>query len=157
MSTSQSDSTTIAFLRRAMLAVLVLGVVGTQGELLLLKHYEDKWQFAPLILNGVALLVVGWHLLARSRLSVRVLQGTMGLYLLAGAAGLILHYQGNVEWELERTPGLSGFELVKMALTGATPTLAPGTMVQLGLIGLLYAFRHPALGAGASPSRESPS
>ncbi len=145
-----SDSATIEFLRRALLAVLVLGVVGTQGELLLLKHYEDKWQFAPLVLNGIALLVVGWHVAARNRVSVRALQVTMGLYLLAGAAGLFLHYTGNVEWELERSPGLSGFELFKMAVTGATPTLAPGTMVQLGLIGLLYAFRHPLL-RGAEP------
>jgi hypothetical protein len=150
-----SDTETIAFLRRALLAVLVLGIVGTQGELLLLKHYEDVWQYAPLILNGVALLVVGWHLVSKNRVSVRVLQGTMALFLLAGATGLFLHYRGNVEWELERTPGLAGFELFKMAMTGATPALAPGTMVQLGLIGLLYAYRHPLLGAGASPSREN--
>jgi hypothetical protein len=28
---------------------------------------------------------------------------------------------------------------------GATPLLAPGIMLQLGLVGLLFTFRHPAL------------
>ena len=105
---SHTDSATMAFVRRALLAVLVLGVVGTEAELLLLKHYEDAWQYAPLVLNGIALLIVGWHLVSRNRASVRMLQVTMALYLLAGATGLFLHYRGNVEWELERTPGLAG-------------------------------------------------
>jgi hypothetical protein len=155
MTTSHTDTTLVAFLRRALLGVLVLGVVGTEAELLLLKHFEDAWQFAPLVLNGVAVLVVVWHVAAPTRASVRALQGTMALFIAGGTTGLILHYRGNVAWELERTPGLAGFELVKMALTGATPTLAPGTMIQLGLIGLLYAYGHPLLGPGAPPSREN--
>ena len=32
-------------------------------------------------------------------------------------------------------------------VSGATPTLAPGAMVELGLLGLAYTYRHPALGS----------
>ncbi len=35
---------------------------------------------------------------------------------------------------------------------GSTPTLAPGTMVQFALIGLLFAFRHPRLSAASTES-----
>ena len=40
--------------------------------------------------------------------------------------------------------------VVDERLTGATPALAPGAMVQLGLIGLAYTFRHPALRSAAT-------
>ena len=33
------------------------------------------------------------------------------------------------------------------------PVLAPGVMVQLGFVGLLYAYRHPALDASDFHSR----
>jgi hypothetical protein len=40
---------------------------------------------------------------------------------------------------------LHGFELFRDAMMGATPALAPGSMTQLGLLGLIYAYRHPRL------------
>ena len=58
--------------------------------------------------------------------------------------GVILHYRGNAEFELEMTPALGGLALMKAAILGATPLLAPGTMSLLGIIGLLYTWRHPA-------------
>jgi hypothetical protein len=70
----------------------------------------------------------------------------MLLFAAAGLAGLFFHYQGNVEFERERNPDKRGFALFAAAMTGATPALAPGTMVLLGSIGLLYAYRHPAGG-----------
>jgi hypothetical protein len=64
----------------------------------------------------------------------------MTLFVLAGILGIFLHYQGNVEFELEQNPGASRWALFREAVQGATPALAPGVMVQLGLLGLLYAF-----------------
>ncbi len=40
---------------------------------------------------------------------------------------------------------MSGFELAWEALKGATPSLAPGTMMLLGMLGLIYTFRHPTV------------
>ena len=71
----------------------------------------------------------------------------MILFVLSGLVGLILHYQGNAEFELEMYPSLNGLELFWEAIRGATPTLAPGTMIQLGLLGWVYTIRHPQLGS----------
>ena len=62
----------------------------------------------------------------------------MAAYLASGLVGLWFHYSGNAEFELEMYPSLSGWSLVREALSGATPALAPGTMIHLGLLGLTY-------------------
>ena len=131
--------------RLALLAILGIGILGTGVELLLLKHTEDWWQWAPIVLLGLALIVSIAVAIAPVATWVRALQALMLLFVVTGIIGTWLHYAGNVEWELERMASLSGVELFRAAIMGATPTLAPGTMVQLGLIGLLYTFRHPAL------------
>ena len=69
----------------------------------------------------------------------------MLLFLVIGILGVFLHLKGNVEFALERNPSLSGASLAWKALRGATPALAPGALAQLGLIGLLFTYRHPAL------------
>ncbi len=66
----------------------------------------------------------------------------MCTFLASGNLGLFLHYDGNVEFELEMYPEMEGWELVWEALTGATPALAPGGMVLLGLIGIAFSYRH---------------
>ena len=141
------QSTTVASIRAILLAALILGLVATLVELFLLEHVEETAQRIPIFLMVAALIVLGWHGLARDALSVRALQVTMVTFLFAGLLGVILHYRGNIEFELELHPGSRGGGLFMEALHGATPTLAPGTMVQMGLIGLAYTFRHPWLGA----------
>ena len=137
--------------RLALLGILAIGNLGIGVELLLLKHTEDWWQWAPIVMLGAALIVNVAVALKPVAGTVRLLQGLMLLFVVTGAVGTWLHYAGNVEWELERMASLSGLELFRAAIMGATPTLAPGTMVQLGLIGLLYTYRHPALSRNPSP------
>jgi hypothetical protein len=69
----------------------------------------------------------------------------MLVFVLAGMLGVYLHYSGNREFELEMYPTMSGMELFRKTMTGATPALAPGTMIQLAFVGLAYTFRHPRL------------
>jgi hypothetical protein len=69
----------------------------------------------------------------------------MAACVVAGAVGFYLHMRGNFEFELESNPSLRGAALVWEALKGATPSLAPGALAQLGLLGLVAAHRHPAL------------
>ncbi len=69
----------------------------------------------------------------------------MALFIVAGILGLYLHYRGNVEFALERDPSLTGARLIWKALRGATPALAPGALAQLGLMGLVFTYGHPAL------------
>ena len=131
-------------LRKLLLLTLIVSVVGTLVELLLLEHFEDAWQWAPIALLGASLLTLGGHALERGPKSLNVLRGLMVLCMISGLLGLILHYRGNVEFELEMYPDLAGWKLFRDAMMGATPALAPGAMLQIGLVGLAWTFRHPA-------------
>lgn len=155
MASSDPNGGLAATLRTALLVLHVGGAAGTLAELLLLEHWEEFWQLAPLLLLGLDLLVVAWLVFDRSAFALRTFQGLMAVCGASGLAGLWFHYSGNVEFKLELSPGLSGFALFKEALMGATPALAPGTMVYLAAIGLVYTFRHPALVAGSSPHSTS--
>lgn len=122
----------------------MVSLVGTLAELLLLEHFEDAWQWAPIALLAAALVTLGWHTLERGPTSLNVLRGLMVLSMASGLVGLLLHYRGNVEFELEMYPDLAGWKLFRDAMMGATPALAPGAMLQIGLVGLAWTFRHPA-------------
>ena len=140
-------------LRRWLLWVLVLGLAGTGAELLLLEHYEDVWQWAPLILIGLAIAVVAWHARRKDAASLRALRIIMVLFLVAGLAGVGLHFRGAAGFQLEIDPAMGTWELVKRAMHAkAPPALAPGVMLQLGLIGLAYAFSNTREKKGSETS-----
>jgi hypothetical protein len=126
--------------------------------LLLLGHYEDRWQLVPLVLGGASMATSLWYVVTTSHRPVQCLRALSLLTAASAIAGIVLHFQANVEWELEVTPDLQGLALFREVITGALPLLAPGAMLQLGLLGLLFSFRHPRLAADAgrllSPSIE---
>jgi hypothetical protein len=78
-------------LRLWIIAIIVLGLIGTMTELILLEHDEQALQFVPLVLMVLGALTLAWHAAAR----------------------------------------------------GTASLLAPGMMIQLGLLGLAYAFTDP--------------
>lgn len=142
-----SKTSTIPPSRRVLLLVFLVGAVGAGADLFLLEHFEDKLQWIPLALLALAMLVLAWHVIHRAPASVRVFQIVMILFVIAGLVGLVLHYQGSVEFQLEVNPDLSGMELFSKAIRAkAPPALGPGAMINLGLLGLAYAYRHPILG-----------
>jgi len=135
--------------RRILLAILILGIAGISLELWLLAHTEDVIQQIPLWLAALAVIVVATVVLRPSRGSVRLFQAVMALLLISGIVGMYLHFEVNMEFQLEMDPALSGMALYRKAILAKTPpALAPGAMIQLGLIGLAYTFRHPALAPG---------
>jgi hypothetical protein len=135
----------LARLRGLLFLLLAFGILGTTTELLLLVHWESVWQWTPLALFalGMIALIPAAYRPRPGRL--RAFQLVMVLFIASGFTGLYLHYHGNAEFELEMSPALAGFELFWKSITGATPALAPGTMVQFGLLGLACTFRHPLL------------
>jgi hypothetical protein len=140
------ESETLAVIRRLLLGALAVGVLGTTGELILLRHIDQPAQWIPLVFLGVAMPVLIWHAAAPSAASVRVLQGLMVAFIALGIIGVGLHYDGNVEFERELHPDERGWEFVRKTIAGATPVLAPGSMVLLGLVGLAHAYHHPSSG-----------
>lgn len=133
------------------MAVFLFGATGTGTELFLVGHTEELWQWIPLVLLAVSVLVAIWFFVQRDGLSLRAFQVTMGAFVIAGITGLVLHYRGNVEFELEMYASLHGLDLFWEAMRGATPVLAPGTMIELGLLGLAYSFRHPVFNGSPEP------
>jgi hypothetical protein len=141
---SRSDEpVALVHIRQLLLGTLAAGLAGTLGELLLLGHVESLQQWIPIVLLGAGIAIVAWHAALPSARTVRALRVAMALFVAAGLLGVALHYDGNVEFELEITPAMGGLELVRKAVAGATPVLAPGAMAMLGLIGLAHAYRHP--------------
>ena len=130
-------------MRRFVGALFAAGAVGIGTELCFLGHTEDRWQLVPLVLLGLGLFAQIWFVWRPSSASVRVFQSLMLLFVLSGLAGLYLHYSANVEFELEMYPSLRGLNLVREALTGALPALAPATMMHLGFLGLASTYRCP--------------
>lgn len=149
MTAGASPSTSA--LRRFVLAALTFGLFGVLADLIALNHFEDSWQMVPLLLIGLAFGAIGWYLAGGGAPSVRLLQILMVFFVVAGAIGVVLHYRGNMEFQLEIDPSQRGWDLfTKVIQAKAPPALAPGAMAQLGLLGLAYAFRHPAFGPKAA-------
>ena len=102
-----------------------------------MEHTEGVWQILPLVLLAAgclaaALVAAGFSAL---RPAFTVL---MAIFAISGFAGSVLHYNGNVEFERELDPELAGVALFREAVQGATPALAPGTMMLLGAVGWAY-------------------
>ena len=132
-------------MRRGILLIFVIGTIGLGTELLLLDHFEEWRQQVPLVLLALGLILLAVRLLYRGAIILRLFRWTMLAFVLGGMVGLWFHLSSNMEFELEMHPTLSGLELLFKALSGAMPALAPGALVQLGLIGFLYTYQHPAL------------
>ena len=137
-------------LRQLVFGLIVFGMAGLLVELVLLEHYDGWRQWIPLVLLGLGLIdvaIVFRNTTPRTLKGFRIL---MALYIVIGGFGLWFHLAGNMEFALERDATLSGLRLLLKSVHGGTPILAPGALTQLGLLGLAYAFRHPALGAASA-------
>ncbi len=134
MSTSSIQS-------KLLIASLILLLFGTCSELLLLGHFEDNWQLVPVIILGIAIPVLAgiqWLGLRQLTLPFR---GLMVAAILSGLLGVWFHLEANYEFEIEMYPTLKGWDLLSEIMTGAIPALAPGSMVAVGLIGILYTYQ----------------
>ncbi len=123
------------YLARLLLATFFFGLAGIVGELVLLEHYEDAKQLIPFGVIALGFGVGAWYGASPTPTSLRAFRTLLVVFAISGVVGLVLHYRGNVEFEVERDPALRGLPLIWEALTGATPALAPGAMILLGLIG----------------------
>lgn len=141
-----------ASLRQLMLALILVGTVGLEVELALLRHAESVQQWIPHVALLVGLISAIAVYVRPGAATLRPFQVVMLAFLVIGALGVYLHVQGNVGFALERDPSLTGAGLIWKALRGATPALAPGAMAQLGLLGLLYSYKHPALARHSGPA-----
>lgn len=133
-------------LRGLALALTAFGLVATTVDLVFLEHYEETPMLIPIGVNVLALAAIVLHAIAGSKGTVRILQVAMGLLVVTSLIGVMLHYRGSLEFQIDMDPTLSASELFwKVMHMKAPPTLAPGALAQLGLLGLIATYRHPAL------------
>ena len=131
----------LVVIRRVILAVLGLGMTGLLAELALIAHYEDAAQWIPIVLLAVGLAALAADLTLSTSWTQLVIQLTMVLMIGAGVLGMYFHFQGSREFQLEMDPQMRGTTLVWHVLRAKSPpTLAPGSMMQLGILGLGYAY-----------------
>ena len=110
-----------------------LSCMGLAAELALTGHYQSLVQWLPLALCGVGGLVAVLALLNREPRVVRWAPYTL---LVGGLFGMWEHLEHNFAFEAEIRPTAGFSELIRAAVTGASPLLAPGALALLG--GLLW-------------------
>ncbi|MEM6525145.1 MAG: hypothetical protein AAGF85_18650 [Bacteroidota bacterium] len=118
--------------------IMIFMAVGTSTELFLLDHYEDQWQLAPIVLIGLSTAVFILSLWKNSKEIIRLFKALMLGCAISGVVGFWFHLKANIEFERELHPSSSGWVLISETLSGALPTLAPGSMIVFASIGYLY-------------------
>jgi hypothetical protein len=135
-----SAMTTLQAVRRFLLGILLLGMGGTAVELLLLSTTRERssscrsccwasdWRRSRGMRSSPAAPAPG----RSGRRWPRSCRGRRRLY---------FHYRANVEFQLERSVRRGPRAAHEGARGQGPPALAPGVMIQLGLIGLAYTYR----------------
>ena len=116
--------------RSILLAIFLVGVGGISVELWLLGHYEELDQFTPLGLSVVGTITILAAAFKPTRITVRLLQAVMLLFVVSGLVGVWFHFQATTEFQLEMDASLRGWALFRKAIVAkAPPALAPGAMI----------------------------
>ena len=136
----------LRMMRRLVLGLLTVAMLGTAVDLVLLDHFESVWQAVPLAVIALGLVSAVAAATRGGAGPVTLMRVAMALFVGAGLIGIGLHYAGNSEFQRELDPDLRGWTLFMKSVTSkAPPALAPAGMIQMGLLGLLYTYQHPAL------------
>ena len=145
---------TATILRRGVLALAGLGIVGTTIELVFLRHWTTAT--AAIVWVGIVALGAGFVALlgppsARGVRAVRILAAAG---FLVAVAGIWFHVLENLDaGPLDRAfasrwDTMSVLDQWWTAITGGVgpaPTLAPGALAEISLALLLATLRHPAM------------
>jgi hypothetical protein len=143
-----------ALLRRFLVTVAALAVVGTALELAMLRHWKPGAQLIPWV--ALALLAVGIGMLATgpSQRRVKVVRGIAVVVALSSLVGVFVHVTGNYEagpldyryMETWGTMSETARWWAAISKTvGPAPPIAPGVLAQAALAVLFATVRHPAL------------
>jgi hypothetical protein len=148
------EDATAGLLRRVLLGLAALTVLGTAIELVTLHHWEQATQlvaFACLLALAVPLALLAGRPSARAVRAARIVAGVVCV---AAAFGMWEHVEGNYDagpldavygpdWETMSAASRWWAALVKTV--GPSPALAPGVLVLASLCVLGATLRHPAL------------
>lgn len=121
-------------------ASIFLYIVGLIIELILIDHYESNKQIIPLSVLSVSFIAFILHGTFKNKTTQNIFRILMILSIISGFLGIYFHFVGNMEFEMELHPGASTAEWMMESIKGATPLMAPGSIIGLGLFGLIYTY-----------------
>jgi len=117
--------------------LFLVTIIGLLLELLLEEHIVGFWQLAPIILLIASLILF----LSKPVLSIFIyfkFSAVLQLMLISfGLIGIYLHLENNFEFEKELFPSKSIWKLIFSSFKGAIPSLAPGALIVVGVLGRL--------------------
>jgi hypothetical protein len=117
--------------------LLLINVIGVAAELYLIDHIESVQQWVPIVVLFAVLTSTVLINLNRSRAAQQVFLFSMGAAVFSGLVGIYFHLVGNLEFVMELYPSATNTVLFLKTVKGATPVLAPGAMVGIGLLGII--------------------
>ncbi len=139
-----ADRQRLQHLRLFLCSLSALLFAGTIAELLSVKHYGDRVQLIPFAMCGIglALLLLFWWRPGPGVL--KVMQVTMGLIALGSFIGVYEHIEGNLGFAREVHPHADRMALLKAALTGRDPLMAPGILAVAATIAIAASYAAPS-------------
>ncbi len=137
-----SPADVLARLRRFLLAFSVLLLGGSLVELFLVEHTEDAVQLIPFALCGLGALAALGALFKPRRATLLGLRACMLLVILGSLFGVYQHVSHNLAFRQEVNPNATTGELLRGALGGANPLLAPGILAAAAVLALAATYRQ---------------
>jgi hypothetical protein len=127
-------------LRTFLFALAALLFAGTVAELLLAEHFDGPVQLIPFALCGLGLVMLGATWLRPARWSVLGLRVAMVGIAAGSLLGVWEHLEGNRGFALEVHPDAARLDLIRSALTGRDPLLAPGILAVAAVVAVAATF-----------------
>ena len=130
-------------LRRGLWAVAALASLGTAAELALLNHTGSPPQLVPFALCFLGVLAAGagaWG----GRQAVLFARVVAVLLVVGSVFGVWEHLEHNYAFAAEIRPTATLPTLLKGAILGASPLLAPGALFLSGSLLALASWKHPS-------------
>jgi hypothetical protein len=140
-------------LRRVLLALATMLLLGTLVELWLVNHTEDAIQWVPFVLCGLGLLAIVLYVFRKAPATIWFLRIVMTLMILGSVLGIYLHVSRNMALEREIHPNASTSQVWRKGFGGANPLLAPGILAISAFLMLLASYKYDVV-SGNSPSSE---
>jgi hypothetical protein len=117
----------------------------TATELVFLGHWNTTIQFLPFVLSIIGLLTAALAHLRPGKASLAGMRWSMIAIGCCSFIGVYEHMAGNYQFWLEVQPNATAWALIKAALEGENPVLAPGILLLGAWIGFTATYQHPFL------------
>ena len=142
-----SPAEVLSRLRRFLLVFSALLLGGSLVELFLVEHTEDAVQLIPFALCGLGALSALAALFKPGRATLSALRVCMLLVVAGSLFGVYEHVSNNLAFRMEVNPNAATGELMRGALGGANPLLAPGILAAAAALALAATYKQETMNA----------